>query len=304
LQEKTVLIVGAGPAGCAAAVQCARLGLKPELVDSTGQAGGLLANAWRIENYPGLEEPVDGLTFVQRLKRQLDSFSIAIRKGRCIQLQQEGTLWATRLHDGTTLTARALLIATGTKPVPAGLPNEGELTGRFLYYEVAPLLASPPQKAVVIGGGEAAFDYALSLASRGCQTTICVRSQRHKAGLRLETLVATNPNITVALQTSVTAATSDSDGLEIEVQRHDNSGVLPCDVVVVACGRATQLPDFLPDARGLSPTACNPGPGLTISPGLYIAGDARLGALGQAGIAVGDGLHAATLAHRHLRGQV
>ena len=56
MRREQVVIIGAGPGGCSAAIQCKRLGLEPLVFDRSGRAGGLIENAYAVENYPGLEE--------------------------------------------------------------------------------------------------------------------------------------------------------------------------------------------------------------------------------------------------------
>lgn len=305
MQKKTVLIIGAGPAGCAAAIQSKRLGLEPILVDSSGRTGGLLRNAHCIENYPGLDRPLDGPAFVRRLERQLNHFNLTVRQGVCSEWARKKGLWQVTLDDGSTPTGAALVLATGTVPNPGGLANERELSGRHLYYEVEPLLQSNPKQVLIVGGGEAAFDYALSLAKQGCHTTICIRSDRHKAGPRLEALVDHEELVAIKLHTRLVDVTRSVSSISATLQSPAQTVRVQANAILVACGRTSSVPAAHPDARSLTPEASGKAAtGLTIAPGLYIAGDARLGALGQAGIAVGDGLHAAMLAQRYLRGQV
>ncbi|MCK4305944.1 MAG: FAD-dependent oxidoreductase, partial [Candidatus Eisenbacteria sp.] len=80
MRTERIAIIGAGPAGCAAAVQCKRLGISPLLVDRTGNAGGSIANAHLIENYPGLD-PLPGPEFAQRLAAHLARHGIPILRG-------------------------------------------------------------------------------------------------------------------------------------------------------------------------------------------------------------------------------
>ena len=81
-----VVIVGAGPAGCAAAVQCRRLGQHPLLLDRTGRPGGLVAHAHSVENYPGLP-PTAGPRMVQLLAEHLERFDLRVEQREVLGLE-------------------------------------------------------------------------------------------------------------------------------------------------------------------------------------------------------------------------
>lgn len=289
MQDKRVVIIGAGPAGCAAAVQCARLGLDPLLVDMSGRSGGLVRNAFCIENHPGLARPISGPEFVRRLESHLARFHVEVMACRCKGWTRDGALFTIQFDSGEEVVAQALIVATGTTARRCGLANEEELEGRFLFYEVADLLEQSPSSVLVVGGGEAAFDYAMSLAGAGCRTSICVRSALHRAGPRLEELALALPLVELSLNTSVLQAVPAGDVISVTLDIAGVARVVSADAILVAVGRQKRWPEVWKE--------------LTIAPGLYIAGDARLGALGQAAIAVGDGLHAAMLANEYLQTQ-
>ncbi len=119
---------------------------------------------------------------------------------------------------------------------------------------------------------------------------MAVRSHRHRANERLAAAVADHSAIAVHYDTAINELAPDKKGVKA-----DSSGLKDTcfEVVVVAVGREPVLPDLPKD---LFPAI--PGAELTIARGLYIAGDARLGALGQSGIAVGDGLQIAQMIAR------
>lgn len=310
-----VAIVGAGPAGSAAAVQCRRLGLSVALMDGAGRAGGLIENAWSIENDPATGGPIGGPEYATRLRTALARFGVEVVPWEVKSVTGNFVLEG----EMAPLAAKAVVLATGTRPLPAGIPGELEVAGNALYYEVAPALAVRPTSALVIGGGEAAFDYALSLAGGGAQVTIAIRASNHQANDRLAAAVEASPAITVTTQMLVQLLAPTRGGCSASGSGPQGSFELTVDVVVVAVGRRPRLPDLGellergPGPRG-APTgrrgiaagrAAASGKtiaaqGLTILPGLYIAGDARLGSLGQSGIAVGDGLEAAQLAAAHV----
>lgn len=277
-----VAIVGAGPAGCAAAIQCRRLGLDVALFDRTGGGGGLIANAWRIENEPATGGPIDGPEYVRRMRASLARFGLPVNRADVERVDPGRRL----VGEGVDCAARAVILATGTAPKAAGLKGESDLAGQRLFYDLTGLRARSLERVVIVGGGEAAFDYALSLAAQGALVDIAVRSSRHRANARLAQAVAEHRRIRVQYERQFLQVQPLPGGCRLLPSDADGAGPLEADVVVVAVGRQPDLP------RGLSPASAQ----LTIAHGLVIAGDARLGALGQAGIAVGDGLQAAQLA--------
>lgn len=286
MQQERIVVIGAGPAGVAAAVQCARLDTVPLLLDRTGRPGGLVQNAHSIENFLGTA-PVSGSEFAVALADQLKRFGIPVRKGDVLRIEP--------VNDGFLLSggmgvirARAVIVAPGSNPLSANIPGEADLAGVRLFYEVRNLLALRPRKAAVVGSGEGAFDYALSLAASGCKVDLLARGQRSKAGNRLTTLAAENSSIKIRYRTVISQVFRCDDGVGLGFEGRKESSTREYDGIVVAVGRQSAVPPLLPPGTDIF--------GLTIMPGLYIAGDARLGSLGQVAIAAGDGLMCARMA--------
>ena len=263
---REVAIIGAGPAGVAAAVQCRRYGLRPLLLDAAGRAGGLVANGFCVENYPGVQ-PVTGTVLAELLQQHLARFRLEVIATRVRRLSRDHGRWRV-VSDRGDLEVDAVIVATGTEPRRLELGVEH-------WYEVRDLLANDaaPRRVSIIGGGEAACDYGLSLAQLGARVDMLVRGARLRACLRLRSLVEQHPSIRVYVGTPFESRP--------ELWRDGN-------LVLVAVGRESTLPALLA-GHGV-------GPGSSVATGvsgLWIAGDARAGSLGQVGTAVGDGLRAA-----------
>lgn len=297
MRRAPIVIIGAGPAGCAAAVQCKRLGIAPLLMDQTGRAGGLVANGFCVENYPGLQ-PTDGPGFARLMGAHLERFQIPVERAQVTGVEPSAGQHIVR-GDFGRVTAEVVLLATGTVPLHLELPGVAQAEGRMLFYEVRELLASresSPDRVGIIGGGEAALDYALTLSSRGSRVTLFVRGPDLRAAGRLVELAAASPGIQIQFQTTPRAVTLRADGIELELNQEGRLFAFAADAALAAIGRRPVVRELV---RGLDVTPCK---GVsTHLPGLFVAGDARSGSLGQAGMAVGDGLAAAAQAFQLLR---
>lgn len=288
-----LVVVGAGPAGCAAAVQAHRLGVGVRLLDRRGAAGGLVENAWRIENHPGLSQPVGGAEYVRRLRSMLDRFGVSVARFDVASLESDGGEVVLQGTGGKVIRAPAAVLATGTRSRKAGF--FGEESG-LVYTEVRLLMEGRPGRYAVVGGGEAAMDYALSLASIGCDVVVLVRSDEPGAYGRLPRLVEASGNIRLMRRTVVTEVCEDPGGGVVAGIRCDGCRrTLDLDGVVVAVGREPMLPDL---PRHAAVTGRGAVDGL---PGVFCAGDVALGGLGQACSAAGDGLVAAGMACGYIR---
>ncbi len=293
--ELDLAVVGAGPAGCAAAVQATRMGLSVLLLDRTGRAGGLTANAWRIENYPGLEEPVPGPEYVRRLRLLLNRFGLKVQRTEIGSVESCGdslVLAGTGVRD---LRARTVVLATGTAPRSAGF--RGERGSALVHTEVRRLDDMSAGHALVLGGGEAALDYALSLADWGWRSTVLVRSKRIRAEGRLLDAVRARKDIRLICGASLLELEESGVRATALIQTAEGRRRVQTDAVLVAVGRRPVIPDLPSGAR-----VDGPGPVRGLR-GAFCAGDAAVGSLGQACTAAGQGLEAAGRAFRYLRGR-
>ncbi len=316
-----VVVVGAGPAGCSAAVQCVRLGVRPRLLDKTGRPGGLVRNAFRVENYLGLE-PMDGKAFVARMSNHLRRFGVEVERSHVRRVGLSGGPGDERFFVVTTregvIHARSVILASGTQPrrLPVlqdlEAPVSGAVVGEecgvpLVYHEVADLraCAGGPGHVAVVGGGEAALDFSLTLARSGARVTVLVRSAELKACGRLVEQVGAAEAVAVRMRARVVGcrrySAPGADGkIALDVDVAGEIQPLMCHAVLVAIGRRSALEQILDSdllrrlvGRGLYPEV----------PGLFVAGDARTGALGQVSMAAGDGIEAAMAAVRHVRGE-
>jgi thioredoxin reductase (NADPH) len=277
-----IVIIGAGPAGIAASIYLKRAGIEPLLIEK-GKIGGLLLNANLVENYPGFPQGIKGHDLVEVFKKQLSRLGIEVTKGQVSNIMQKDGHFIVTL-DGKKLYTHSLIIASGTEPKALDIPGETELTGRKLFYEIKDI--HPPVKNdtyVIIGGGDAAFDYALNLASEVKSVDIIFRGKHPKCLALLSERVAAFENIRPHPK-MLPRAFEEDEGIITKCTSASQEIDFPSDYALIACGRKPKI-DFMPE---LEQVRIKEDGGCDI-PGLFIAGDVKRGKKRQTGIAVGDG---------------
>ncbi len=158
-----VLIVGAGPAGLAAGIYCARKMLRTLVVSK--DVGGQAAWSWEVENYLGYQL-VSGAELVSRFYEHLQAFQVELREREEVKEIAGGDgAFRVGTDQGSTYQASSLIIASGKVPRPLNVPGEREFRGRGVVYCAtcdAPLFAR--KEVAVIGGGNSGLDAALQLS--------------------------------------------------------------------------------------------------------------------------------------------
>jgi thioredoxin reductase (NADPH) len=282
---RRIVVVGGGPAGVAAAVQLKRGGFDPLLFERE-RLGGLLREAHLIENYPGFPRGVGGRELADRLAAHAEVIGVSVIYEEVVLIERDGGAFSVHTPRETTI-AGTVVIASGTRPnVLKDVLISQEAAGR-MRYGIVGLESLRGGRVAVIGGGDAAFDYALNLSGRN-EVIILHRSDRRRCiPVLWERCEATlkisyRSNVTVkeivSRRGSVVLRCRDGvDGGEIR---------LAVDHVVVAIGRSPQL-DFLD--RGIKERIDE----LRQEELLYLIGDVVNGPMRQAAISAGDGVRVA-----------
>jgi len=279
-----VLIVGAGPAGLAAALQLKRYGLEP-LVFERAQPGGLLRNANRVENYPGFPRGIAGPRLARLIVSQARQVGVAIRDEQILRLSWDGAAFQAVSNQGR-YTARCAVVASGTRPRRfQEFEIPGDLADR-VFYEVHPLLGLEGQQVVIVGAGDAAFDYALNLGRQN-QVIILNRGEQVKCLPLLWERAKACPRITYLPGVRICRLAHSPQG-GITVECSSPAGVLQfqAQALLGAIGREPQE-DFLDPAMLAHRNA------LETQGILHFIGDVKNGIYRQVAIAVGDGIRAA-----------
>ncbi|MEP7283646.1 MAG: alkyl hydroperoxide reductase subunit F [Rubrivivax sp.] len=301
-----MLIVGGGPAGAAAAVYAARKGIRTGIVAE--RIGGQTLDTLGIENY--LSVPyTEGPKFAAALEAQLRANDVDLIAGqRVASLEAAPTPGAdvtVRLANGATLTGRSVVLATGARWRPVGVPGEAEYRNKGVAY--CPHCDGPlfKGKAVaVIGGGNSGVEAAIDLAGIVQQVTLIEFADQLKADAVLVNKLLSLSNVSVHLNAQTTEITGDGekvDGLRFTDRASGADQHVPVAGVFVQIGLVPNT-EFLKGAVELNRFGeiIVDARGATSVPGVFAAGDATTVPFKQIVIAAGDGSKAALSAFDHL----
>jgi len=277
--ETKVAIIGGGPAGCAAAIQLKRSGMDPILFEQN-QIGGLAVNANLIENYLGFPQGIDGEEFTQLLENQIDAFAVEVffEKIKKIEYKDEKFIL---FSDKKKCLCDFLIIATGTTPIIPDIKGMDTLIqNNLLAYNVSEI---PEEKAsnsniAVLGGGDAAFDYALNLEKKKNNIAIIHRSNNFKCLPLLYDRVMQLDAIQIMDPANVSELQEVED--EVNVILEDLT-IIEAEFVLIAYGRKPE-----DDLIAMVPKE-------TINSHVFLIGDLVNEQYRQISIATSDGIKAA-----------
>jgi len=297
--ENEVTIIGAGPAGMSAAIYLRRAGLSPVLLDRT-EPGGLLRSANWVENYPGFPDGISGQALATLFKDQLRQVGAKVTSADVLSVKRGRLGFQIKNRKGDR-TSRAVILATGTRPAKVTIKGAKELAGRRVFGELHELPSSlNGKRLIIVGGGDAAFDYALGLRERGAHILVVSRSEPHCLKLLRDRTEALG--IEVVIGASPRTVHRARDGLVLTCDAGSSEVGLSGDFLLMACGRVPNIEVLCPSLRREIGANKNGFPETSVR-GLYLAGDVVRNKHRQTGIAVGDGIRAAMLVEEHLRGR-
>ncbi len=297
-KENEVTIIGAGPAGIAAAIYLKRAGIHPLVLEKL-QPGGLLRHAHLVENYPGFLRGITGAKLADILIKHLHKLGVSITTSEVHHVGQKNDTFQIKTNEESFVSS-AIIIASGTTPKKIQINGATALEGRQIFYEpfLIPHQRNGRKKRIlVIGGGDIAFDYALTILEWGHDVTILSRSEPVCLPLLQKRVLKKKASLHTLCV--VEKIRKDRKDLLIFCRKQDDQMELAADFILIACGRDPSI-SFLPPSlmKYLEDHTRFPQTSL---PGLYFAGDVIRGLYRQTGVAVGDGIHAAMMVQNYLK---
>jgi thioredoxin reductase (NADPH) len=318
-------IVGAGPAGLAAAVYGASEGLRTVMVESDAP-GGQAGTSSRIENYLGFPAGVSGGDLARRAAAQARKFGTEILNPQtACSVRADGPYRNIRLSDGSELSCFALVIATGVSYRQLEVPGIADLSGAGVFYgsAVADAMTYRGEDVFILGAGNSAGQAAMHLSRFANSVTMILRGDdiRKTMSQYLVDQIAETPNIIIQPRTLISAAHGDGRLSSLSLQ--DAAGAVstvPATALFIFIG-ASPRTEWLDvaiqrDQHGFVLT----GPDLprkgaqprnwqldrdpylleTSIPGIFAVGDVRHGSVKRVASGVGEGAVAISFIHRYL----
>lgn len=299
-----LVIIGGGPAGLTAGIYAAREGINTLIIERSGM-GGQAGITQEIENYPGFPESISGADLADRLRRQAERFEVEILAAQEVtSLAQDGNALAVRVQSGEEYCGPAVLLATGSTYRRLGVPGEEDFIGAGVHF--CATCDGPFYKGkdiVVVGGGNSGFQEGLFLTKFAKSVTILERAKEPRASSALQDKVAGREDMQVLTETVVEEFRGDG-GLESILVKDLATGEtreMRPGAVFVFIGLLPNT-DFLRDVIDLDQYGfIVTQPNLETSlPGVFAAGDCRVGSTKQVVSAMGEGATAALMVREHL----
>jgi thioredoxin reductase (NADPH) len=323
-----LVIVGAGPAGLAAAVYAGSEGLDVLLIE-TQAPGGQAGSSSKIENYLGFPTGISGLELAARATHQAQKFGAAMMIAHSVRrLDCSKRPYQVVLDSGESISSRSVVIATGAQYNKPALPNLTSFENAGVYYGATPMesqLCGNDQVAVV-GGGNSAGQAAVFLSQTASKVHILVRSSELASSMSryLIQRIEENPKIDVHYRTEIVALDGE-DHLEQVTWKNRETGEVcqsPVRHVFIMAGASPRTDwlrgclalddkgfivtghdlDQVADASLRWPVARPPFMLETSLPGVFAVGDVRAGNVKRVASAVGEGAISVHMVHRVLAG--
>jgi thioredoxin reductase (NADPH) len=323
--EYDLAIVGAGPAGLAAAVNAASEGLRTVVIEMVAP-GGQAGTTSMIENYLGFPAGISGSELATRATVQARRFGAELLLARpLVGVSADRTGYVAGLSDGTLIRGRAVLLASGVEWRRLEVPGVDDLLGAGVYYGAGPseALACTDSQVVVVGGGNSAGQAVVRFSRYATSVTLLVRGRDLGESMSqyLIDQVKAIPNAEVRVRTQVVGLEAEDRLRAVIVRSGDSADPVrvPAGALFICIGGVPRTDGaagigLLTNAAGYlvtgSDAASDPGsswplrreplPLETSRPGVFAAGDVRCGSVKRCSAAIGEGSMAVALVHRWL----
>lgn len=299
--ERDLVIIGGGAAGLSAAQYGARANLDTLLIEEMA-AGGQALLIDKLENYPGIVEPVDGYDFAEKLRVQAENFGAEFLTASVTSITKQGDVFHIETNEGE-ISALAVILATGAVHRHANVPGEEEFQGRGVSYCATcdgPFFKG--KTMLVVGGGDAACDEAMFLSKLAEKVILVHRRDAFRAQKALAARVLSNPKIEVRFNTVVREIKGDKKVQSVLLEdlagkRVYEEQLAAVFVFIGSDPRSSLAGDAKRDESGslLTNELME-----TSTKGLFAAGDVRVSPFRQLVTACSDGAIAAHAASLHI----
>lgn len=320
-----LIVIGGGPAGLTAALYTAREGIDT-LVIERAALGGQAAATERLDNVPGFAEGILGAEFSSQLRQQAERFGVELLQAQdVVNIRTHDNYHCITTADGSEYSARAVLVATGSKYKRLGVPGEDDFIGAGIHFCATcdgPFYKGLP--VAVVGGGNSAAEESLFLVKFVEKVTLLVRGDKLSASQVIQDKVLNHPQIEVLFNTEVSGfggmggklkeveinnlLTSTKEimhpaGLFVFIGLTPNTGILEnTSIELNPWGFVRTGHDLVHDGRKIPDFITREPMFLETSvPGIFAAGDVRQGSTKQVASAAGEGATAALLVREYLK---
>lgn len=293
------VVIGSGPAGLSAALYLKRAGKNVIVIEKEYEGTGQIMQSICVENYLGLPS-VSGETLGERFRQHVLDTGVLFLEDEVQKILYNGNIWNLSLSSGKSIEAETILYAAGTVPKTLGIPGEREYLGRGIsYYAYCDGSLYGGKEAAVIGGGDTALDDALYLSELCRKVYLIHRRAEFRGNEATLEILKKRENVEIITESSVKRAEGHK---KLEMIFLDNGRELSVSGLFVAVG-SIPASDMIKDyvERDLNGYVIAKEDGITVAPGLFVAGDVRTKKLRQVITAASDGANAAASAINYLK---
>ena len=297
-----VVIIGAGPAGLAAAIYAKRARLSCIVIEKTGGAGGQALSTYEVDNYPGMPG-IGGFELSQAFREHCDKLDVTFVTDEVVGIEAEHEIKQVFAQENN-YECRSIIIATGARHAKLNVPGEKEFSGMGVSYcATCDGAFFRNRTVVVVGGGDVAAEDAIFLA-RACAKVYVVhrRNEMRAAGTLQEALFAL-PNVEMIWNSTVEEIVGDDavTGVVLRDVQTNTTSKIDADGVFIAVGIIPNSNEFTGKLAVNNEGYIVAGEDCRTSiPGVYAAGDVREKQLRQIVTAVADGANAVTGAQKFI----
>lgn len=314
-----VAVVGAGPAGLAAAVYAASEGLKTVVIEGMAP-GGQAGTSSKIENYLGFPTGISGMALAGRAQVQAQKFGARLAISRAVK-HLDCTVHPYRVHldDDRSVQARAVVVATGARYRKLDVENYKQFEGQGIHYAATAMEANlcRSEEIIVVGGGNSAGQAAVFLSRTAKHVHVLVRASGLAATMSdyLIQRIDSSPRITLHSRTEIVGLEGDNLLQKVTWQHRETKAIAthPIRNVFVMIG-AEPNTDWLKgclalDSKGFVQTGQDAdgqalvSPYATSKPGVFAVGDVRSGSVKRVASGVGEGSVVVAAIHQYLNPQ-